>query len=403
MTRRERTRIIIVLGSLSALGPFTIDMYLPGFASIARDLHTTVSAVGYSLTSYFIGISFGQLIYGPLTDRYGRKRPLLIGLGIYIVAAIACALSPTVEWLIGARLVMALGACAGIVASRAIVRDLFPVEEIAGVFSTFMLIIAVSPMLAPTAGGYVTATLGWQLIFYILTAIAIAITVAVAAGLGESKRRDDRVSLRPFDLVKRYVGVLTNRQFLVFSVTAGFSFGGLLTYVSGAPYLLMQLLGLSQTQFGWGFAINALGLIAGSQVNRRLLRHYSARQITRAAVTAQVIIGSMLAAGAFFNYIPLAGVFTLMGSFLFFTGLVNPNTAALSIAPFEEAAGSAAALLGCLQMGFATLVSAMVSVLANGTAFPMMMIIWGTSLSSFILLRTLGRREYASLSEPALR
>ncbi|HUX21919.1 MAG TPA: multidrug effflux MFS transporter [Spirochaetia bacterium] len=402
MTRQQRNRIILILGALSALGPFTIDMYLPGFSAIAADLHTSLSTVGYSLTSYFIGISVGQLVYGPVTDRYGRKGPLIIGLTIYSAAAVACALSPTVQWLIGARLVAALGACVGIVASRAVVRDLFPVREIAGIFSTYMLIIAVSPMLAPTVGGYVTANLGWRVIFYILTGIAVAIAIVVIAWLPESKAPDHGVSLRPASIIKRYIRVAANRQFLTFSIAAGMSFGGLLAYVSGAPFLLMHLFGLSQTQFGWGFAVNALGLIAGSQVNRVLLRRYTARRIAVTAVVAQLLFGSLLVAGALFHVTPLAGVFSVLFCFLFATGLVNPNTAALAIEPFETHAGSASALLGCLQMGFAAVASGLVSLLANGTAIPMMVVIWGCSVASYVVLRTIGRRQLAPVPEASL-
>jgi len=390
-TTQRRTSIIFILGTLAALGPFTIDMYLPGFRAIASDLHTSLSAVGYSLTSYFIGISVGQLIYGPLTDRIGRKGPLVVGLAIYVGAAVACSLSPSVLWLISARLVMALGACVGIVASRAVVRDLFPVREIAGIFSTYMLIIAASPMLAPTIGGYVTSTFGWRVIFIILAAFASVITLVVVIWLPESKRADSTVSLRPGSIMRRYLRVAVNRQFLTYSVAAGFSFAGMLAFVSGAPFLLIHLLGLSQTQFGWGFALNALGLIIGSQVNRRIVRRHSPQAVTRVAVSGQVLFGAALALAGFFSLLSVVGVFLLLFGFLFFTGLVNPNTAALAIEPFEAEAGSAAALLGCFQMGFAALASGLVSLLADGTAFPMMAVIFASALASLILLRTVGR------------
>lgn len=403
MTPRRRHAIIGVLGALAALGPFTIDMYLPGFSSIAADLHTTIATVGYSLTSYFVGISLGQLVYGPLTDRYGRRRPLLIGLAIYVAAAAACALSPTVPWLIAARFFMALGACSGIVASRAVARDLFPVKELAGVFSTFMLIIAASPMLAPTVGGYVAANLGWRMIFAVLTVLAVAIAVAVAVGLPESKTPDRRVSLRVSKLIRRYAEVTVNRQFLTFALASGFGFSSILAYVSGAPFLLMHLLGLSQTQFGWGFALNALGIIVSSQVNRRLLKSFSPQTITRAAVSVQVVLGAGLATIAFLRFTPMVLVFALMFSFLFATGLVNPNTTALSIEPFSDSAGSAAALVGFVQMGIGAIASALVSALANGTAVPMMMVIWASALLNFLLLRTLGRHHYPPRRTPVLQ
>ncbi|HUX49214.1 MAG TPA: Bcr/CflA family efflux MFS transporter, partial [Spirochaetia bacterium] len=284
MTRKERTGIIILLGALSALGPFSIDMYLPGFPSIAASLKTSVAVVGYSLTSYFIGISFGQLIYGPLTDRFGRKIPLLVGLGLYLVAAAACAFSSSIAWLVITRFLMALGVCVGMVASRAIVRDLFPINEIAGVFSAFMLIIAVSPMLAPSAGGFVASHLGWRFIFIILVLFAAILIVTVALLLSESKRPDPLVSMKPGRIIAQYMTVAKNRQFLVYAVVSGLGSAGLFAYISDSSYVFMQLFGLTQTQFGWAFSLNAAGLIIGSQVNRFLLRRYSSRQITGVCV-----------------------------------------------------------------------------------------------------------------------
>jgi len=401
MTRKERSGIIILLGALSALGPFSIDMYLPGFPSIAASLKTSVAVVGYSLTSYFIGISLGQLIYGPLTDRFGRKIPLLVGLGLYLVAAAACALSPSIAWLVITRFLMALGVCVGMVASRAIVRDLFPVNEIAGVFSAFMLIIAVSPMLAPSAGGFVASHLGWRFIFVILVIFAAILIVTVALLLSESKRPDPMVSMRPGSIIAQYITVAKNRQFLVYAIVSGLGSAGLFAYISDSSYVFMQLFGLSQAQFGWAFSLNAAGLIIGSQVNRFLLRKFNSRQITGVCVRAQVIIGAVLVAGAVLNLTPMGGMIALLIAFLFFTGILNPNAAALALEPFTSHAGSASALLGSIQMALGAIASGVVSSLVHHNAIPMAATMWSSALLGVGLLALMRRAERAEGTQAA--
>jgi DHA1 family bicyclomycin/chloramphenicol resistance-like MFS transporter len=197
MDKRKRFILIMILGLLNAIGPFSIDMYLPGFPSIAADLHTTVDYVAYSLSSFFIGICVGQLICGPLLDRFGRKIPLCIGLILYIIASIGCSMAKSVEVLIAFRFLQALGGCVGMVAPNAIVRDVFPVEENAKVFSLLILILGVSPILAPTIGSYVIAAFGWPLVFIILAIVAGLILLAVFFWLAESKGADPTFSLKP--------------------------------------------------------------------------------------------------------------------------------------------------------------------------------------------------------------
>jgi DHA1 family bicyclomycin/chloramphenicol resistance-like MFS transporter len=208
MTSRQRTVLILVVGSLTAVGPFSIDMYLPGFPAIARDLGTDIAQVALSLTSYFIGISLGQLGYGPLVDRYGRKRPVIAGLIIYIVAAIGCGLVPTIHWLIAFRFFLALGSCVGIVAARAVVRDLFPLRDVAKIFSTLMLVLAVSPLFAPSLGAFVSEAYSWRYIFAVLAFIGLAILLLVIRFLPESRPPDASISLRPANMARNYIRIL---------------------------------------------------------------------------------------------------------------------------------------------------------------------------------------------------
>ncbi|EMR02131.1 Sulfonamide resistance protein [Cesiribacter andamanensis AMV16] len=375
------------MGALSALGPFTIDMYLPGFPAIAADLNTSIARVGLSLTSYFIGISVGQLFYGPLVDRYGRKKPLLAGLLMYIVAAIGCALSPTVDWLIWQRLLLALGGCAGIVASRAMVRDLFPTNETARVFSTLILIMGVAPIIAPTIGGYVTAHFGWRIIFYVLVGIAALLFVLVYRFLPESKQPDPSISLRPLRVLQEYGQVVREPEFLAYAFAGSIAFAGLFAYISGSPFVFMEYFQLSETWYGWLFGLNAFGFILGSQINRLWLRYRSAAQISRRAVWAQAAAGLALAAGSLLGLLSTTSSLALIFIYMFFIGFIAPNATALALKPFTRFAGSASALLGSLQMLTGALASGLVSYLHNGTPMPMAFIMaGGASLSLLILL-----------------
>ncbi|MGB0178261.1 MAG: Bcr/CflA family efflux MFS transporter, partial [Owenweeksia sp.] len=218
LSKKQRNVLILTLGFIAALGPFSIDMYLPGFPAIADDLGTEISQVSLTLTSYFIGISVGQLVYGPLLDRYGRKKPLLIGLGIYVIASVGCVLVPDVQSLIGLRLLQALGGCVGMVASRAIVRDRFPVNEVARVFSALILVMGAAPIIAPTVGGFLTEHFGWRFIFIVLSLISLLMLVLVVFVLSESKDPDHNVSLRPRQVSRGYWKVLINRDFLMYGL-----------------------------------------------------------------------------------------------------------------------------------------------------------------------------------------
>jgi MFS transporter, DHA1 family, multidrug resistance protein len=398
LEKKQKNKIILVLGALAALGPFTIDMYLPGFPAIAADLDTSIARVGLSLTSYFIGISVGQLFYGPLVDRYGRKRPLLIGLLIYIAAAIGCALSPTVDWLIVQRLLLALGGCAGIVASRAMVRDLFPTNETARVFSTLILIMGVAPIIAPTVGGYVTAHFGWRIIFYVLVVIAALLLALVYRFLPESRLPDSSVSLRPRRVIQEYRQVLREPEFVAYAFAGSIAFAGLFAYISGSPFVFMDYFGLSETWYGWLFGINAFGFILGSQINRLLLKYHSAALISRISVWAQAIAGLGLALGSYFGLLTTSNSLLLIFSYLFSMGFIAPNATALALRPFTRFAGSASALLGSLQMLTGALASGLVSLFHNGTPLPMAGIMAGGASISLCILLVYRHKEKRQLA-----
>lgn len=385
MNRKQHFIVILILGALSTIGPLSIDMYLPGFPAIARDLQTTVSHIQLSLTSYFIGISVGQLLYGPLLDRFGRKLPLYIGLGLYILTSLACAFVQSADTLIAMRFLQAIGGCASLVASRALVRDLFPVSETAKVFSMLMLVLAVSPMLAPTIGGYVTVALGWHFIFIILAVITTFILIACFYYLPEGNKADASLSLRPKYIIQNFALVFKQPKFYTFALSGSISSAVTYAYISGSPVVFMSIYKVDEKTYGWIFAFIAVAIIGSSQTNRFLLKRYTSEQLIIAALVWQTLIGILLIAGVYFNWYGLFGMMVMIFLFMCGQGITVPNASALSLAPFSKLAGSASALLGALQLGIGAIASALVSILHNGTAMPMMIVLTLCAVVSIVV------------------
>lgn len=374
MTRKQHFITILILGALATISPFSIDMYLPGFPAIAKDLQTTIDEIQLSLTSYLIGIAIGQLLYGPLLDRFGRKKPLYIGLVIYIIASVGCASVASAESLMIMRFLQAIGGCAGMVAALALVRDLFPVDEIAKVISLQTLVISVSPMIAPTVGGYVTAALGWEYIFLVLAAIVILILAGIYFYLPEGQKPDPSLSLMPKSVLGNFYSVLKNRQFLTYMLAGGIGSAAPFAYISGSPDVFMNLYKVSEQEYGWIFAFLAAAMIGSTQLNRPLLKRFSSEQLITFALFAQTIIGVIMVLGTFAGWYTKYSLIILIFFFLCGQGLNAPNSSALSLAPFTRQAGSASALLGCMRMGIGALASGAVSILHNGTALPMVIV-----------------------------
>jgi DHA1 family bicyclomycin/chloramphenicol resistance-like MFS transporter len=391
MKGRNKFFAILILGMLSAIGPFSIDMYLPGFPAIAADLNTTVAKISLSLSSFFIGISAGQLVYGPLLDRFGRKRPLYIGISGYLLASLACVFCTSVDALIILRFFQALGGCAGMVAARAMVRDLFPVEENAKIFSLLMLVIGVSPIIAPTLGGYVTATFGWHWIFVILTLMAAFTLAAIYFVLPESRKPDPSISLLPRPIIAGFLSVLKEPQFYTYALTGSIAAAGLYAYIAGSPHVFMELFKVTEKQYGWIFATIALGLIISSQLNSVLLRTFTSEQIIRVALFFQSLTGITLFLGTLYHLLGLFSTIFLILIFLSCQGFTFPNSSALCMAPFSRNAGTASALMGAIQLGIGAITSAIVSVLTSNSALPMTGVMACCALLSFSVL-LMGRK-----------
>lgn len=363
--------VVVVLGTLTALSPFSIDMYLPGFPAIARTLNTDIAHVGLTLTSYFIGISLGQLGYGPALDRFGRKKPVLFGLSVYIIAAVGCAFSPSIHYLIVMRFFLAVGCCVGIVASSAIVRDLFSGKEVARALSTLMTVFGIAPIIAPTMGGLVVSALGWRYIFGVLAAIGALVLIAVSRLIHDTKGPDLSVSLRPSKVARGYLGVFRERQFLIFAATALAGTGGLFTYIAGSPFVFIDLFGLTATQYGWVFGANALLFVIGSQVNRAVLKKHNSGRVLMAVTATEVGVTAVLAGGSLLGILPQWSFLVLVAAYMFCHAFVGPNAVALALLPFSRNVGSASASYMSIQMISGAAASGLLTYFHNGTGVPM--------------------------------
>jgi DHA1 family bicyclomycin/chloramphenicol resistance-like MFS transporter len=390
MTNKNYFLLILILGSLTALAPFSIDMYLPGFPAIAKDLNTTVSKVALSLSSFFIGISAGQLLYGPLLDRFGRKKPLYFGLVVYILASASCVFATSIDALIALRFIQALGSCAATVAAVAMVRDLFPVQDSAKVFAMLMLVLGVSPMIAPTLGGYVTSHMGWHTIFIILTGIGIFNLIASFLWLPEAYKPDTTMSLKPKPIIGNFILVMREPQFYTYALTGALAFAGLFVYISGSPLLFMDIFKVKEETYGWIFALLSVGFIGSSQVNTLLLRRFKSEPIIFVAMLAQVLTIVFFLIGGINGWFGLYTTIFLLFIFLCCLGFVSPNASALTLAPFTKNAGSAAALMGAVQMGLGALASVGIGLIDAHSAVPMLSIMAGCSILALMVL-LLGR------------
>ncbi len=367
-------RTILILGALSAFGPLAIDFYLPAFPAMALAFGTDEQHVQLTLAAYFLGLSLGQLAYGPISDRFGRRVPLLSGVGLFTLASLACAYAPSLEWLIAARFVQALGGCAGMVISRAVVADKCDAVGSAKVFSQLMLVMGLAPILAPMLGGLLVNTSGWQSIFLVLTGFSALAALAVALGLPESMPA--HVPRQPLSgALRQYARLVKDRVYLGHALTGGIAIAGMFAYIAGSPFVFIKLYGVPAEHFGWLFGTNAAGFILVAQVNARLLAKRGPAFLLVRAVWVYFLAGlTLLAVGAMRPealWPLLIPLFICIASL----GCIIPNASACAMNGQGARAGSASAMLGCLQFSIAAGAAALVGVLHDGSAVPMAMVI----------------------------
>ncbi|MBD1589431.1 multidrug effflux MFS transporter [Pseudomonas typographi] len=365
---------LLILGALSAFGPLAIDFYLPGFPSIAQAFGTDEAHVQATLSAYFLGLSIGQLVYGPVADRFGRRRPLLFGIVLFTLASVACGLAPGLPWLIGARFLQALGGCAGMVLARAIVTDKCDTIGAAKAFSQLMLVMGLAPILAPILGGLLVNTTGWRWIFFCLALFSGLSLAAVALGLPESlPAHHPRHPLS--GALRRYASLLADGVFVGNALTGGVAMAGMFAYIAGAAFVIITLYGVPAEHFGWVFGTNAAGFVLVAQVNARLLARFGPAPILARAIAVHAAGGVALVLVALAHPAQLWPLLLPLFVCVASLGCIIPNASACAMNGQGHRAGSASALLGCLQFCIASFTSWLVGAFANGTAVPMAAII----------------------------
>ncbi|MFY1696614.1 MULTISPECIES: multidrug effflux MFS transporter [unclassified Solwaraspora] len=385
LTTWQRVRLILVLGTLIAVGPLTIDMYLPALPAIGDDLQTTAAGVQLTLTGTLAGLAVGQLIIGPLSDVWGRRRPLLAGTALHVLASVLCVVAPNIAVLGGLRVVQGFGAAAASVIAMAVVRDLFTGIAFARVLSRLLLVMGVAPVLAPTLGSALLNWTQWRGVFAALAVLGVALFAVTMFGLPETLPPHHRRPARVLDTLRVYGSLLRDRVFVGLVLVAGFAMAALFAYVAGSSFVLQDQYGLDEQQFGIAFGAGAIGMITATQLNVRLLRRYSPQQILLTSLIAALTCGIVLLGFAVTNFGGLAGVLIPLWAVLAATGFALPNAPALALAGHGEAAGTASALLGAVQFGVGALAAPAVGMLGTGSS-AMATVIAGGMLAAVVVL-----------------
>ncbi len=382
----------MVLGALSAFGPLAIDLYLPGLPELGRDLGASASASQLTLTACLAGLALGQLVAGPLSDRFGRRRPLVAGVALFAVASVVCAAAPSVATLVALRFVQGLGGAAGIVVGRAVVRDLYSGDEGARFFAGLLLVNGLAPILAPIAGAQLLGLTSWRGVFAVLAGVGAGLLAAAVWAVPESLPEERR---RPGGLaeVRRTATlVASDRAFLGHALCGGLVLGAMFAYIAGSPFVLQDLYGLSPAAFSAAFAVNGLGIVAASRLTGRLVGRIAAPVLLRAAVAQALAGATLLTAAVLLGGLGVWSILVPLFLVVSSVGVVNPTTIALALEEHGEVAGTAAALVGVLQYLLGALAAPVVGVAGTGTAVPMALLMLALVLAAAAALRLSPRR-----------
>ncbi|HEY6346944.1 MAG TPA: Bcr/CflA family multidrug efflux MFS transporter [Bryobacteraceae bacterium] len=365
----RRLEMLLLLGALTAFAPLSIDMYLPALPTLQRYFQTTEGEVQLTLASFFLGFALGQSLYGPVADRFGRKPPLYVGMLLYTAASAACALAFSVHALTAARLLQSIGACSGAVVSRAMVRDLFPVAETRRVYSALILVMGVSPLLAPLFGSYLLVWFGWKAIFFTVAVAGALTLMGVHYRLPETLPAAQPLSLGY--ILKTYRGLLADKLFTGSSLAAGFSSSGMFAYIAGAPFVFISLYGMRPDRFAWLFGLNAAAVVIGAQINGRVLHGHAPERLMRHAAWVQAASGAALLAAAWTGWGGMLGLAGPLFVYMSTIGFVFPNATAIALANHGSIAGMASALLGTVQFSMAGIAVLVLGAINSVTAVPM--------------------------------
>jgi DHA1 family bicyclomycin/chloramphenicol resistance-like MFS transporter len=391
LTEKAPWPLVLLLGSLTALGPLAIDMYLPSLPAIARNLHAPPGAVGVTLAAFFAGLGIGQLVFGPLSDRIGRRGPLIFGVALYLVGAALCAVAPSVWLLVLARFLQALGGSAGQVVARASVRDRFGRQMAARVLSLLILVLGLAPIIAPIFGGYLLLVGDWRAIFVFQALVAMAVLIATIFGLKESRTQELRAHARGESALATFRYLLGHPRVVGYTLSGAFNSGAFFSWISMSSYLLIEVYGVSPSNFGWWFGANAAGFIGMSQINAHLLRWHTPELVLARARLASIASAAVLVVDAFSGFGGMLGViiplYVTLGSF----GLVGPNTQAAAMNVDPVRAGSISSITGAATFAVGSAISALAGYLHDGTARPLAALILAMIVASSAALYGLAK------------
>ena len=403
---RRGAAIILILGGLWTLGSFGTDLYLPAMPTVAEDLGASKSAVTLSVTTFLVGLAVGQLLAGPMSDIYGRRRTLLAGLGVFTLSALVCVVAPSVEVLIGVRLVQGMAAAFGIAIPNAVVTDYARGREAARLFSRIAIIGGMAPIAASLIGAQLLLLTGWRGPFFALAAIGLILTACVAVGLPESLPRERRSASGPRPALRALAMLSRDFGFMGYAITSSLIFIAFFAYLAGSSFVFQTVYGVSATTFSLLFALNAVGMLVASQVNHRLLTRFSPRQLLAAGLAADAVAGVAVLAvvliGGLGIWALAAPLFVLVTSL----GFVFPDSTALALSLHPEVAGSAAAYFGTLRLGLGALATPLVALGGTVSGLPMALVIASSALAAGALYtvvarRTRGQRVLLDLPEEA--
>ncbi|GAA3469061.1 multidrug effflux MFS transporter [Nonomuraea roseola] len=387
----RRGLLLLILGALSAIGPLSIDMYLPALPAITTEMLSAPAQVQLTLTACLIGVSVGQVLAGPLSDVHGRRIPLIVGVAGYTLASLLCAFAPSVTALIVLRLAQGVMGGAALVIVRAVVRDLYDGAAIARIFATLMLVSGLAPILAPIAGAQLLSFTSWRGIFVALSLAGVVLLLAVLPGVRETLPAEDREGGGLRQTAATFWRLLRDRSFMACSLAAGLAFAGMFAYISGSPFVLQEVYGATPQQFSLVFGLNAFGLTVMAQVGGRLAGRVHPARLVLVGLLVSLAGGALLVLAASMD-LGLAGVVAALFVIMCGAGLVLPGTGALALAGQpQQIAGSASALLGVLQFAFGAVAAPLVGLAGSGTAVPMAVVMLALIIGSLLVFVLLGR------------
>lgn len=396
--RHSKFMLIWVLAFMSALAPLATDMYLPALTEVQNAFNTTESLTQLSIASFFIAFSFGQLVYGPLSDAFGRKKPLYIGTLLYVFASIACVSVDSIYAFIFFRFIQALGGCSGVVIARAIINDKFDVKEGAAVLAIMMMVGALAPMLAPTLGGVVLEYLSWKFIFWLLFIFGFILFFMIIIFLPETSKEEYRIKFNLPSIIDNYISILKDRRFVIYVLSFSCTLACIFVYITGSSFVFREHFGLSAQKFGLVFGLNALGGTISSIINARLVRTYSPYNILQIAFFFMMVFAVLLIISGVF-----ALPFLLFEIFLFATmsmiGFIAPNITVLAMSRFKKKSGSASAVLGTTQFAIAGFASFMVSILGANHPAPLSILIGICPVSGYFIYLLINKRNIRKLKK----